>query len=221
MQAAVVMKKCQNWISLPLDKSQQQNPVHLATKISATRLDKMLKRKEVERAFLGIIRLVKEDSEGMEAPEESTTIQKPKWDQALPPQIRAVIEEFDDVFPQDLPLGLPPLRQGHEFKIDLEDDVAPVHRPLYKMSPLELDEAKKQVESMLEHGFVKPSDSPYGAPVLFIPKKDGSLWFCIDYRWLNKKTVKNRYPLPLPEELFDRLGSARVFSKIDLQSGYW
>ena len=220
-QAAVVMKKGQDWISLPLAKSQQQDPVHLATEISATRLDKMLKRKEVERAFLGIIRLVKEDPEGMETPEESMTTQKPKWDQALPSHIRAVLEEFDDVFPQDLPLGLPPVRQGHEFKIDLEDDVPPVHRPLYKMSPLELEEAKKQIESMLEHGFVRPSDSPYGAPVLFVPKKDGSLRFCIDYRWLNKKTVKNRYPLPLPEELFDRLGSARVFSKIDLRSGYW
>ena len=97
----------------------------------------MLKRKEVERAFLGIIRLVKEDSEGMEAPEESTTTQKPKWDQALPSHICAVLEEFDDVFPQDLPLGFPP-----EFRIDLEDDVPLVHRPLYKMSPLELEEAK-------------------------------------------------------------------------------
>ena len=221
-QAAVVMKKGQDWISLPLAKSQQQDPVHLATEISATRLDKMLKRKEVERAFLGIIRtLVKEDPEGMETLEESMTTQKPKWDQALPSHIREVLEEFDDVFPQDLPLGLPPVRQGHEFKIDLEDDVPPVHRPLYKMSPLELEEAKKQIESMLEHGFIRPSDSPYGAPVLFVPKKDGSLRFCIDYRWLNKKTVKNRYPLPLPEELFDRLGSARVFSKIDLRSGYW
>ena len=181
----------------------------------------MLKRKEVERAFLGIIRLVEEESKGMDAPEESTTTQKPKWDQALPSSIRAVLEEFDDVFPQDLPLGLPPVREGHEFKIDLEDEVPPVHRPLYKMSPLELEEAKKQIESMLEHGFIRPSDSPYGAPVLFVPKKDGSLRFCIDYRWLNKKTVKNRYPLPLPEELFDRLGSAKVFSKIDLRSGYW
>ena len=141
----------------------------------------------------------------MDAPEESTTTQKPKWDRALPSSIRAVLEEYDDVFPQDLPLGLPPVREGHGFKIDLEDEVPPVHHPLYKMSPLELDEAKKQIESMLEHGFVRPSDSPYGAPVLFVPKKDGSLHVCIDYHWLNKKTVKNRYPLPLPEELFDRL----------------
>ena len=107
---------------------------------------------------------------------------------ALPSTIRVVLEEFDDVFPQDLPLGLPLVREGHEFKIDLEDEVPPVHRPLYNMSPLELEEAKKQIEGMLEYSFIRPSDSPYGAPVLFIPKKDGSLRFCIDYRWLNKKT---------------------------------
>ena len=116
-------KEGQDWISLPLTKSQQQNPIHLATEISTTQLDKMLKRKEVGRAFQGIIRLVKEDSEGMEAPEESMTTQKPKWDQALPSHIRAILEEFDDVFPQDLPLRLPPVRQGHEFGIDLEEDV--------------------------------------------------------------------------------------------------
>ena len=74
---------------------------------------------------------------------------------------------------------------------------------------------------MLEHGFIRPSDYPDGAPVSFAPKKDGGLRFCIDYRWLNKKTVKNRYPLPLLEEMFDRLGHAKVFSKIDLKSGYW
>ena len=220
-QATVVVNKDHRWISLPLAKPLQSNPVHLANEISANQANQMLKSKEVERAFLGIIRLVEEESKGMDAPEESVTTQTPKWDQALPSSIRAVLEEFDDVFPQDLPLGLPPVREGHEFKIDLEDEVPPVHRPLYKMSPLELEEAKKQIESMLEHGFIRPSDSPYGAPVLFVPKKDGSLRFCIDYRWLNKKTVKNRYPLPLPEELFDRLGSAKVFSKIDLRSGYW
>ena len=93
--------------------------------------------------------------------------------------------------------------EGHEFKIDLEDEVPPTHRLFYKMSPLEVEDTKKKIESMLEHGFIRPLDSPYGALVLFVPKKDGNLWFCINYRWLNKKTVKNKYPLPLLEELFD------------------
>ena len=83
------------------------------------------------------------------------------------------------------------------------------------MSILELEEAKKQIERMLKHSFIITSNSPYGAPVLFVPKKDGSLRFYIDYRWLNKKMVKNRYPLLLLEELFNRLGSTHVFSKID------
>ena len=74
---------------------------------------------------------------------------------------------------------------------------------------------------MLEHGFIRPSQSPWGAPVLFVPKKDGTLRFCVDYQWLNKKTIRNRYPLPLPEEMMDRLRGAQVFSKIDLRSGYW
>ena len=113
------------------------------------------------------------------------------------------------------------MRHGHEFKIDLKDDEPPVHRPIYKLSPLDLTEAKKQIQYMLEHGYIRPSQSPYGAPVLFAPKKDGGLRFCIDYRWLNKKTIRNRYPLPLPEELFDRRGGSRVFSIIDLRSGYW
>ena len=212
----MVVNKDHQWISSPLAKPLQSNLVHLASEISASQANQMLKRKEVERAFLGIIRLVKEESKGMDAPEESTTTEKPKWDQALPSSICAVLEEFADVFPQDLPLGLPLMHEGHGLKIELDDKVPPVHRPLYKMSLLELEEAKKQIESMLEHGFIRPSDSPYGAPVLFVPRKDGSLRFCIDYRWLNKKTVKNKYPLPLPKELFDRLGSAKVFNKIDL-----
>ena len=103
----------------------------------------MLKRKEVERAFLGIIRLVKEDPEGMETPEESVTAQKPKWDQALPSQIRAVLEEFDDVFPRDLPLGFPPVCQGHEFKIDLEDDVLPGPSPPIQDEPARAGRGKE------------------------------------------------------------------------------
>ena len=74
---------------------------------------------------------------------------------------------------------------------------------------------------MLEHGFIRPSQSPWGSPVLFVPKKDGGLRFCVDYRWLNKRTIRNRYPLPLPEEMMDRLWGSQVFSKIDLWSGYW
>ena len=109
---------------------------------------------------------------------------------------------------------------GHEFRIDLEDDMPPIHRPLYKLSPIELEEAHKQIQYMLEHGFICPSDSPYGAAVLFAPKKDGGLRFCIDYHWLNKRTVRNWYPLPLQEEMLDHLGGAKVFSKIDLKLGY-
>ena len=95
----MVVNKDHQWISLPLPKPLQSNPVHLANEISASQANQMLKRKEVERAFLGIIRLVEEESKGMDAPEESTTTQKPKWDRALPSSIRAVLEEFDDVFP--------------------------------------------------------------------------------------------------------------------------
>ena len=97
-QATMVMNKDHQWISLPLAKPLQSNPVHLAHEISASQANQMLKRKEVERAFLGIIRLVEEESKRMDAPEESTTTQKPKWDRALPASICAVLEEYDDVF---------------------------------------------------------------------------------------------------------------------------
>ena len=190
---------------------------------SATQVQRWFRKGKIDQAFLGVIRKVEELKE-----EDVATKYKGKsdlgvshlWREDLPKEIEAVLKEFEDIFPKDLPPGLPRIRKGHEFKIDLEDDTPPVHRPIYKLSPLELEEARKQIEYMLEHGFIRPSESPYGAPVLFAPKKDGGLRFCIDYRWLNKKTVKNRYPLPLPEEMFDRLGGAIVFSKIDLKSGY-
>ena len=95
----MVVNKDHQWISLPLAKPLQANLVHLANEISANQANQMLKRKEVERAFLGIIRLVEKESKGMDAPEESMPTQKPKSDQALPSSIRAVLEEFDDVFP--------------------------------------------------------------------------------------------------------------------------
>ena len=88
------------------------------------------------------------------------------------------------------------------------------------MAPAELEELKKQLEDLIEKGFVRPSISPWGAPVLFVKKKDGSMRLCVDYRELNKVTIKNRYPLPRIEDLFDQLHGAMIFSKIDLRTGY-
>ena len=134
----------------------------------------------------------------------------------MPREIKAVLQEYKDIFPTDLPPGLPLVRMGHEFKIKLEDDTPPIHKPIYKLSPLDLEEAKKQIQYMLKHGYIQPSISPYGAPVLFAPKKDGGFQFCIDCRWLNKKTIKNRYLFPLPKELVGRLGGPIIYSNIDL-----
>ena len=168
-----------------------------------------------------MVRKVTETVEEREGKTQSDLYSSQLQQEDVPDAIKGVLKEYSNVFPDKLPVGLPPVRKGHEFKIDLEDDVPPVHRPLYKLSLLELDEAKKQIEMLLEHQFIRPSESPYGALVLFIPKKDSGLRFCVDYQWLNKKTIRNQYPLPLPEELFDRLGGAKVFSSIDLKSGYW
>ena len=95
----------------------------------------------------------------------------------LPTGIWEVLETYSDVFPSELLKGITPVRMDHEFKIDLEDKTPTIDRPLYKLSPLELTEAKNQIQEMLEHEFIRPSNSPYGAPVLFVPKKDGSLRF--------------------------------------------
>ncbi|KAL4354883.1 hypothetical protein GQ457_06G015240 [Hibiscus cannabinus] len=89
------------------------------------------------------------------------------------------------------------------------------------MAPVELKELKKQLEELQDKGFIRPSTSPWGAPVLFVKKKDGTMRLCIDYRQLNRVTIKNKYPLPRIEDLFDQLRDASVFSKIDLRSGYY
>ncbi|GKV00524.1 hypothetical protein SLEP1_g13198 [Rubroshorea leprosula] len=129
-----------------------------------------------------------------------------------------VVREFPDVFLEDLP-GLPPDREV-EFAIDLVPGTGPVSKAPYRMTPAELKELKVQLEELLEKGFIRSSVSPWGAPVLFVKKKDGSMRLCIDYRELNKVTVKNWYPLPRIDDLFDQLKGAQVFSKIDLRSGY-
>ncbi|KAL4030766.1 hypothetical protein IC575_009018 [Cucumis melo] len=129
-----------------------------------------------------------------------------------------VVREYLDVFPDEL-LGLPPPREI-DFAIELELDTAPISRAPYRMAPAELKELKVQLQELLDKGFIRPSVSPWGAPVLFVKKKDASMRLCIDYRELNKVTIKNCYPLPRIDDLFDQLQGATVFSKIDLRSGY-
>ncbi|KAK8625988.1 hypothetical protein V6N13_133643 [Hibiscus sabdariffa] len=138
--------------------------------------------------------------------------------EARPRDIRTVCD-FPGVFPEELP-GLPPDREV-EFVIETHADSAPVSISPYRMAPKELKELKTQLQELLDRGFIRPSTSPWGAPVLFVKKKDESLRMCIDYRQLNKMTVKNKYPLPRIDDLFDQLEGATVFSKIDLRSGYY
>jgi hypothetical protein len=114
---------------------------------------------------------------------------------------------------------LPPDREI-EFTIELMPGTQPIHKAPYRMAPTELKELKEQLQDLLDRGFIQPSVSPWGAPVLFVKKKDGSMRLCIDYRELNKVTIKNKYPLPRIDDLFDQLKGASVFSKIDLLSGY-
>ncbi|GJY16913.1 putative reverse transcriptase domain-containing protein [Tanacetum coccineum] len=130
----------------------------------------------------------------------------------------SIVREFPKVFPEDLP-GLPPAQQV-EFQIDLVPGDAPVARAQNRLTPSELQELSTQLQELSDRGFIRPSSSPWGAPVLFVKKKDGSFWMCIDYRELNRLTVKNRYPLLRIDDLFDHLQGSRVYSKIDLRSGY-
>ncbi|GJU03115.1 putative reverse transcriptase domain-containing protein, partial [Tanacetum coccineum] len=130
----------------------------------------------------------------------------------------SVIRDFPKVFPEESP-GLPPSRQV-EFRIDLVPGAAPVARAPYRLAPSKMRELSIQLKELLEKGFIHSSSSPWGAPVLFVKKKDGSFRMCIDYRELNKLIVKNRYPLLRIDDLFDQLQGLNVYSIIDLRSGY-
>jgi hypothetical protein len=140
--------------------------------------------------------------------------------EAIIPEIQdiLVVCEFSDVFPEDLP-GLLPERDV-EFVIELKPGTAPIYRRSYRMPPNELVELKTQLQDLLEKGFIRPSSSPWGCPAIFVKKKDQTLRMCVDYRPLNEVTIKNKYPLPRIDILFYQLTGARVFSKIDLRSGY-
>jgi len=137
-----------------------------------------------------------------------------------PKCIRRVLEEFPDVMLEDLPEDLPPRRRV-DHAIEVMPGLAPPAKAPYQMSHEELKELKVQLEELFAKGYIKLSKSPYGAPVLFVHKKDGTLRMCVDYRALNKATVKNRYPLPRIDDLFDRLSGAKVFSRLDLRLRYY
>ena len=134
-------------------------------------------------------------------------------------KLRTILAEYRDVFKDELPKGPPPKREV-VHSIEVQPGSEPPYRTPYRLRPAEQDELEEQVKDLLTQGFIRPSQSPYGAPVLFVPKKDGRWRMCIDYRALNRQTVKDRYPLPRIDTLLDRLGSAKVFTKLDLASGY-
>jgi hypothetical protein len=136
----------------------------------------------------------------------------------LPLKKIPVVCEYADAFPDELP-GIPPDRDI-EFAIELQPGTTPISKRPYRMSPTELAELKKQLQELLDKGFIRPSTLPWGCPALFVKKKDESLRLCIDYRPLNAVTIKNKYPLPRIDVLFDQLIEAKVFSKIDLCFGY-
>jgi Reverse transcriptase (RNA-dependent DNA polymerase)/Retroviral aspartyl protease len=141
-------------------------------------------------------------------------------DRILQDRISAILQEFSDCFPEDLPKGLPPVR-FIEHKINLVPGSTPTYKNYNRLSPQDLDELKVHLNDLLDHGFIRAAHSPYGAPVLFV-KKAGEVKrrLCIDYRDLNRISIKDKYPLPRVDELLDRLHGAKYFTKLDLRSGY-
>ena len=129
------------------------------------------------------------------------------------------MRDFLDVFPDYLP-GLPPEREI-DFPIDFVPGTTHISLPTYRMAPAELKELKTQLQELVDRGFIKPSISPWGVPMLFVKKNDGTWRLCVDYRQLNKVTIRNKYPLPQVDDLIDQLQGVKVFSKIDLRSGYY
>ncbi|KAL0328234.1 UNVERIFIED_CONTAM: Transposon Ty3-G Gag-Pol polyprotein [Sesamum calycinum] len=145
---------------------------------------------------------------------------KPDVVQEVPNEVAELLQEFKDVFPPELPKKLPP-RRAIDHAIELEPGTRPPAQAPYCMAPAELAELRKQLDGLLETGLVQPSKAPYGSPVLFQRKQDGSMRMCVDYRALNKVTIKNKYPIPNAIDLFDKLTKVKYYIKIDLRSGYW
>ena len=211
-----------------LHSIRSESSIHL---LSHVELDRAIRRKQIDSVQAVWMReIATESTERVAVLNQSTSstsipinAEEPnnkekepaEWTEAR----RQLLHEYRDVFPTDLPSGLPPTRSV-DHRIELKPGSAPTNRPTYRMSPTELDEVKKQIDQLMESGFIRPSKSPFGAPLLLVKKKDGTMRMCIDYRALNDITIKNSYPLPRIDELFDRLQGAKIFTKIDLRNGY-
>lgn len=207
-----------NWRTKSLTFHQEANTHILQSDsalylLSEVELKRAAKRKQIENVYLVQYNPQADDDKTKSPLDPSSSSSSSSFTTRHP-----IVEEYRDVF-GDLPSHLPPQR-AMDHRIELIPGASPPSRPTYRMSPAELDELKKQLDQLLASGFIQPSKSPYGAPILFVKKKDNSMRMCIDYRALNGITIKNSYPLPRIDELFDRLQGAKVFSKIDLRSGY-
>ena len=138
----------------------------------------------------------------------------------VPTKIPLEYADYADVFSSDLTIELPENTGINKHAIELVEGKQPPYGPIYSLGPVELETLKAYIETHLKTGFIRPSKSPAGAPILFDKKPDGSLRLCVDYRGLNNLTIKNRYPLPLIGESLDRLGRAKRFTQLDLTSAY-
>lgn len=208
-----------NWRAKTVTIEHESQPHVLSAEVSTHLLSEVELRRSVRRNQVESVSLIYANDDSCRADPPSRAAEANVVADEADELRRKVMHEFRDVFPDDLPAGLPPARDV-DHRIELVPGSSPPNRPTYRMSPPELDELKKQLEQLTDSGFIQPSKSPFGAPILFVKKKDGSMRMCVDYRALNSITVKNSYPLPRIDELFDRLQGAKVFSKIDLRSGY-
>jgi hypothetical protein len=166
-------------------------------------------------SFLQARRLIRKGCEPFLVTVKGTD--NPEPEEVVDPKVKHLMEEFKTVF-DDLPPGLPPDR-GAPFTVETGDS-NPVFSRGYRHTPKEREQVEDQIKDYLEKGWIQPSSSPYGAAVLFVQKKDGSLRMCVDYRGLNKVTVKDRFPLPRIDDLIDKLYGATMFTSLDLRSGY-
>jgi hypothetical protein len=201
-------KGTQKFRLFPANSKPAQGPTGTAKPLTAMQLRRTLRKGC--HLFLGHLRQV-EHHEAGDSEQEADKLA------GVDPDVKPLLEEFADVFES---LETLPPERGIQHAIPLEPGVKPPFRPMYRLSPAEREEAERQIKEYLAKGWIEPSSSPFGAPILFVQKKDGGLRICIDFRALNKVTVKNRYPIPRIEDLFDQLFNAKYFSSLDLAQGY-